>query len=138
LSKNRPGARAHVAAADGRVVVRAHSPGATRVKNIAGPHRPITAGRDSIATADFLNRHYSGWTLEAIRADLLQKLATERERYEDIVQSALSLCDRRFMGDESSLHVTSKVPPRSSAPQNLRTRPIARSARRHWLACTLT
>src|SRR5207245_9375776 len=57
------------------------------------------------ATADFLNRHYSGWTLEAIRADLLQKLATERERYEGMAQSALTLCDPAVLGDESALHV---------------------------------
>ena len=25
-------------------------------------------------TADYLNRHYAGWTLEAIRTDLLAKL----------------------------------------------------------------
>src|SRR6267378_3598411 len=57
------------------------------------------------ATADFLNRHYSGWTLEAIRGDLLQKLATERERYEGMAQSALTLCDPAVLGDESALHV---------------------------------
>jgi heat-inducible transcriptional repressor len=68
------------------------------------PHRPFTQ-IELDATADFLNRHYSGWTLEAIRADLLQKLASERERYEGLVQSALSLCDPAVLGDESSLHV---------------------------------
>jgi len=57
------------------------------------------------ATADFLNRHYSGWTLEAIRADLLQKLASERERYEGLISGALTLCDPVALGDESALHV---------------------------------
>ena len=57
------------------------------------------------ATADFLNRHYSGSTLEAIRADLLLKLATDRERYEMIAQSALTLCDPVVLGEESGLHV---------------------------------
>src|SRR5207244_7502388 len=57
------------------------------------------------ATADFLNRHYSGWTLEAIRSDLLQKLATERERYEGMAQGALTLCDPAVLGDESAMHV---------------------------------
>jgi len=46
-----------------------------------------------------------GWTLEAIRADLLQKLATERERYEGMAQSALTLCDPAVLGDESALSV---------------------------------
>jgi heat-inducible transcriptional repressor len=68
------------------------------------PSRPFTQG-ELDATADFLNRHYSGWTLEAIRTDLLQKLAMERERYEGIVQSALTLCDPAVLGDESALHV---------------------------------
>src|SRR5256884_4838391 len=52
-----------------------------------------------------ISLHYSGWTLEAIRSDLLQKLASERERYEGIVQSALSLCDPAVLGDEEVLHV---------------------------------
>src|SRR3977135_2859932 len=52
------------------------------------------------ATADFLNRHYSGWTLEAIRGDLLLKLANERERYEGIVQNALTLCDPVVLGED--------------------------------------
>ncbi len=42
---------------------------------------------------------------EAIRADLLQKLATERERYEGMAQSALTLCDPAVLGDESAMHV---------------------------------
>jgi len=89
---------------DGRVVVVLISPGGNTRDKILRPHRPFTQV-ELDATADFMNRHYSGWTLEAIRADLLQKLATERERYEDIVQSALSLCDPAVLGDESSLHV---------------------------------
>jgi heat-inducible transcriptional repressor len=55
---------------------------------------------DSIA--EFLNQHYAGWTLEAIRGDLLQKLATERERYEGIVQSALTLCDPAVLGEDTA------------------------------------
>jgi heat-inducible transcriptional repressor len=89
---------------DGRVVVVLISPGGNTRDKILRPHRPFTQV-ELDATADFLNRHYSGWTLEAIRSDLLQKLATERERYEGIVQSALSLCDPAVLGDESALHV---------------------------------
>jgi len=54
-------------------------------------------------TSNFLNSHYTGWTLEAIRTDLLQRLATERERYESIARSALTLCDPVALG-ESPLH----------------------------------
>jgi heat-inducible transcriptional repressor len=71
---------------DGRVVVVLISPGGNTRDKILRPARPFTQV-ELDATADFLNRHYSGWTLEAIRSDLLQKLATERERYEGIVRA---------------------------------------------------
>lgn len=89
---------------DGRVVVVLISPGGNTRDKILRPSRPFSQS-ELDATADFLNRHYSGWTLEAIRADLLQKLATERERYEGIVQSALALCDPAILGDDSSRQV---------------------------------
>src|SRR5882762_7314186 len=70
---------------DGRVVVVLISPGGNTRDKILRPNRLFTQV-ELDATADFLNRHYSGWTLEAIRTDLLQKLATERERYEGTAQ----------------------------------------------------
>src|ERR1700726_3842494 len=89
---------------DGRVVVVLISPGGNTRDKILRPSRLFTQG-ELDATAEFLNRHYSGWTLEAIRGDLLQKLATERERYEGMAQSALTLCDPAVLGDESAMHV---------------------------------
>jgi heat-inducible transcriptional repressor len=89
---------------DGRVVVVLISPGGNTRDKILRPSRPFSQS-ELDATSDFLNRHYSGWTLEAIRADLLQKLATERERYEGIVQSALALCDPAILGDDSARQV---------------------------------
>ena len=89
---------------DGRVVVVLISPGGNTRDKILRPSRPFSQS-ELDATADFLNRHYSGWTLEAIRGDLLQKLATERERYEGIVQSALALCDPAILGDDSARQV---------------------------------
>jgi heat-inducible transcriptional repressor len=91
---------------DGRVVVVLISPGGNTRDKVLRPARLFTQV-ELDATADFLNRLYSGWTLEAIRADLLQKLANERERYEGLVQSALTLCDPAVLGEESSrqLHV---------------------------------
>src|SRR5271168_628658 len=83
---------------DGRVVVVLISPGGNTRDKILRPSRLFTQ-TELDATADFLNRHYSGWTLEAIRTDLLQKLATERERYEDIARNALSLCDPAILGE---------------------------------------
>jgi heat-inducible transcriptional repressor len=91
---------------DARVVVVLISPGGITRDKILRPNRHFSQA-ELDATADFLNRQYSGWTLEAIRTDLLQKLATERERYEGIVQGALTLCDPAVLGDESApqLHV---------------------------------
>lgn len=77
---------------DGRVVVVLSSPGGCSRDKIIKPNRVFTQA-ELDATTDFLNRHYCGWTLEAIREDLLIKLATERERYEGLIQSALALCD---------------------------------------------
>ena len=89
---------------DARVVVVLISPGGNTRDKILRPPRPFTQG-ELDATADFLNRHYSGWTLEAIRGDLLQKLANERERYEGIVQNALTLCDPVVLGDDRARQV---------------------------------
>src|SRR5207245_7036905 len=86
------------------VVVVLISPGGNTRDKILRPGR-LFSQAELDATADFLNRHYSGWTLESIRSDLLQKLATERERYEGIVRSALSLCDPAVLGDESAVQV---------------------------------
>jgi heat-inducible transcriptional repressor len=89
---------------DGRVVVVLVSPGGNTRDKILQPQRHFSQP-ELDATADFLNRHYSGWTLEAIRADLLQKLASERERYEGLISGALTLCDPAVLGDESAVHV---------------------------------
>jgi heat-inducible transcriptional repressor len=83
---------------DGRVVVVLISPGGDTRDKVLRPTRHFTQ-EELDATADFLNRHYSGWTLDAIRADLLQKLATERERYENLARSALTLCDPAILGE---------------------------------------
>jgi heat-inducible transcriptional repressor len=84
---------------DGRVVVVLISPGGNTRDKVLRPSRLFTQ-QELDATADFLNQHYSGWTLDAIRTDLLQKLATEREHYEDIARSALTLCDPAVLGDQ--------------------------------------
>jgi len=86
-------------------VVLISSGGNTRDK-VLRPARPFTQA-ELDATAEFLNRHYSGWTLEAIRSDLLQKLATDREQYEGIIGRALSLCDPAVLGEgeASQVHV---------------------------------
>jgi heat-inducible transcriptional repressor len=89
---------------DGRVVVVLISPGGNTRDKILRPTRRFEQ-RELDDTAEFLNRHYSGWTLEAIRSDLLQKLATERERYEGIAQNALTLCDPAVLGEDLSRQI---------------------------------
>ena len=91
---------------DGRVVVVLISPGGNTRDKVLRPPRLFTQ-EELDATAEFLNRHYSGWTLEAIRTDLLQKLANERERYENIARSALTLCDPTILGEspQSQIYV---------------------------------
>ncbi len=88
---------------DGRVVVVLISGGNTRDKVLRPSRRFSQVELD--ATADFLNRHYSGWMLETIREDLLHKLANERERYEGLVQSALTLCGPAVFGDDLARQV---------------------------------
>jgi heat-inducible transcriptional repressor len=91
---------------DGRVVVVLISPGGNTRDKVLRPSRLFTQ-EELDATADFLNRHYIGWTLESIRTDLLQKLANERERYEKIARSALTLCDPAILGEnpQSQIYV---------------------------------
>jgi heat-inducible transcriptional repressor len=91
---------------DGRVVVVLISPGGVTRDKVLRPPRAFSQ-QELDVTAEFLNQQYSGWTLEAIRADLLSKLATEREQYEGLLRSALTLCDPAVLGEETApqLHV---------------------------------
>jgi heat-inducible transcriptional repressor len=89
---------------DGRVVVVLISTGGNTRDKILRPARSFTQG-ELDATAEFLNRQYSGWALDAIREDLLQKLASERERYEGLVQNALTLCDPVILGEDTARRV---------------------------------
>ena len=91
---------------DGRVVVVLISPGGVTRDKVLRPPRNFSQ-QELDATAEFLNSHYCGWTLEAIRSDLLVKLATESERYEGLIPGALALSDPAILGDEtvSQLHV---------------------------------
>src|ERR1700736_5468330 len=89
---------------DGRVVVVLISSGGNTRDKILRPNRRFTQ-EELDATAAFLNQHYSGWTLETIREDLLQKLANEREQYEGIIGSALTLCDPAILSDRSAEEV---------------------------------
>jgi len=83
---------------DGRIVVVLISSGGSARDKVIRPERPFTQG-ELDSTADYLNRHYTRWMLAAIRADLLARLASERERYDRLVSNALTLCDPNLLAD---------------------------------------
>ncbi len=83
---------------DGRVVVVLVSPGGGTRDKILRPERRFTQA-ELDHTAEHLNRQYLGWSLEAIRADLLTRLATDRERYDHLASNALALCDPSLLAD---------------------------------------
>ena len=83
--------------------------GATREKVLRPEHEFTQSELDR--TADYLNRHYSGWTLEAIRADLLAKLASENERYSKLLpRCAGALRSGRARSRPHAAKYTSRAP----------------------------
>src|SRR3984893_12205780 len=89
---------------DGRfVIVLVSTGGATRDK-IIRPERAFTQP-DLDRTGEYLNRHYVGSTLEAIRADVLSRLAQEQERYGLLVRDALALCDPGVLDQGSTQRI---------------------------------
>ena len=89
---------------DSRVMVVLISAGGLTRDKIIRPERAF-AQDELDRIADFLNRHYSGWTLDAIRADLKTKLERDRERYDRLASSALQLCDPRVLGEDADRKV---------------------------------
>jgi heat-inducible transcriptional repressor len=89
---------------DGRVVIVLVSTGGTTRDKIIRPERTFNQP-DLDRTADYLNRHYVGRTLEAIRADLLARLAKEQERYDLLVRDALTLCDPGILEQGSTQRI---------------------------------
>ncbi|MFZ0211609.1 MAG: heat-inducible transcriptional repressor HrcA [Candidatus Acidiferrales bacterium] len=85
---------------DGRVlVVLVTSGGMTRDKCIRPERTFVQSELDHIA--EYLNKHYPQWTLEAICADLKAQLARDRERYEKLASAALMLCDPKLLAEDS-------------------------------------
>jgi heat-inducible transcriptional repressor len=89
---------------DGRVVVVLVSPGGTTRDKVIRPERAFSQ-QDLDRTADYLNRHYAGCTLEAIRADLLARLAKEEQHYALVARNALELCDPGVLEQGSAQRV---------------------------------
>jgi heat-inducible transcriptional repressor len=81
---------------DGRIVVVLISSGGGTRDKVIRTERPFTQA-ELDTTADYVNRHYVSWTLEAIRADLLVRLASDRERYDRLLSNALVLCDPNLL-----------------------------------------
>jgi heat-inducible transcriptional repressor len=89
---------------DGRVVVVLLSAGGVARDKIVRPGQEFTQG-ELDRTAAHLNSHYAGQTLKAIRADLLDKLSTERERYGRLLSAALQLCDPSVLESDANRQV---------------------------------
>lgn len=89
---------------DQRVLAVVISPGGTTRDKVLQTERRFSQ-RELDATAEYLNRQYGGSTLEAIREDLLARLATERERYDSQISAALELCDPKLLAPTPAPHV---------------------------------
>jgi heat-inducible transcriptional repressor len=84
---------------DGRVLVVVISEGGrTRDKLIRPDRRFSQQELDGIA--DHLNRNYSGWTIEAIRAEMAARLEREQDSHGMMAQRALMLCDVRLLEED--------------------------------------
>ncbi len=82
---------------DGRVLVIFISGGGVTRDKLIRPERPFKQ-EDLDRTADYLNRHYIGWTLEAMRADLRKQVEQDREQYGRLAGDALFCATRAFWG----------------------------------------
>ncbi|MFZ0411040.1 MAG: heat-inducible transcriptional repressor HrcA [Candidatus Acidiferrales bacterium] len=89
---------------DQRVLVVLISTGGLTRDKLIRPERPFRQ-EDLDRVAAHLNRHYSGWTLEAIRADLRKELDRDREQYGQLAGDALLLCDPAVLGDPAERRV---------------------------------
>ena len=83
---------------DSRVLVVLISGGGVARDKLIRPERSFRQ-EDLDRIADYLNRHYIGWTLEAMRADLRKQLDRDREQYGRMADDALLLCDPSILGD---------------------------------------
>ncbi len=85
---------------DNRVLVVLVTGGGQTRDKLIRPERAFQQG-DLDTTATFLNNHYVGWTLEAMRADLRAQVERDREQYGRLAGDALMLCDPAVLGDGS-------------------------------------
>jgi len=89
---------------DGRLlVVLVSGGGITRDKVVRFEHNFTQADLDR--TANYVNAHYKGRTLDDIRTDLVQRIDSDRERYDKLAGNALVLCGPALLDDGSSQQV---------------------------------
>jgi heat-inducible transcriptional repressor len=84
---------------DQRVLAVMVSEGGLTRDKLFRPERSFSQG-ELDRTANFLNSRFAGWTLSNIRAHLETLLAQERERYQQLAQDALLLCDPKVLDDD--------------------------------------
>ena len=89
---------------DGRVVVVLVSAGGSTRDKVIRPAQSF-GQRELDHTAEYLNRNYAGFVLEAIRADLMNRLAKEEEQYALLARNALVLCDPAMLAQGSAQRV---------------------------------
>ena len=89
---------------DNRVLVVLVSSGGQTRDKLVRPERSFTQ-TDLEHVATYLNRHYVGWTLEAMRADLRAQVERDREQYGRLAGDALLLCDPAILADGSERKV---------------------------------
>jgi heat-inducible transcriptional repressor len=89
---------------DSRVLVVLVSTGGVTRDKLMRPERPFLQ-EDLDQVAAYLNRHYVGWTLEAMLADLRTEVERDREQYGRLAGDALLLCDPAVLGDNAERKV---------------------------------
>jgi len=89
---------------DQRILIVLVSPGGATRDKLLRLERAFRQD-DLDAIAGYLNRQYSGWTLEAMRADLRAQLENDRQRYGRLAGDALLLCDPVVLDETASRKV---------------------------------
>ncbi len=89
---------------DGRIVVVLVSTGGNTRDKVIRPEKTF-AQQELDRTAEYLNRNYVGCVLDAIRTDLLSRLAKEEEEYAALARNALALCDPAMLGQGASQRI---------------------------------
>jgi heat-inducible transcriptional repressor len=89
---------------DSRVLVVLVTTGGVTRDKLMRPERPFRQD-DLDQVAAHLNRHYVGWTLEAMRTDLRTQVEHDRQQYGRLAGDALLLCDPAVLGDSGERKV---------------------------------